>query len=439
MRVTINTTTSGKYTQRVINGRSHIQTDMMPIRGDTSMNGLFYSDKQVAASFNQLHDLPAPCGHPKINGVHVSAFKPVSMNAFNVGGFTLNPKKKGKEVHVDFLIDETVANTSDDGKEIIRRIKAGEKIGVSTGLTIDKVFPNNGEDDFGVKFNQEGEGFSFDHTAILLDEKAAGDHAGTELKLNTEDPNDPIFVVNLAVINDVTCDDIRDKLHGMIQSADDDIFRWVVEIFPESHQFIWSEESPGNKASRLFKQSYSVSSTDELSILELPTEVKLTKEFKPTITNEDLEMDQTKLVLAIIGLTTNNLSGEDTKRLMKMSESDLIDEVARNTDNGTSLAHAKKALIADGFDFDSYDKYQLNAKKFNAFVEAEEARIDEIKTSITAANSEYTEAMLKGKSEEELLVINKMIEGTPKHAVRARKGVAPVINSNAADSCDYVM
>jgi len=410
---------------------------MMPIRGDISMNGIMYPDAQVNKSFNQLHDLPAPNGHPKINGIHVSAFKPASMNAHNIGGFIRNPKKKGKEVNVDFLLDESVANLSDDGRELIKRIETGEKVGVSTGLNIDILINQSGEDDFGTKFDRIGEGFNFDHVAILLNEKAAGEHAGTELKLNTEDPNDPIFVVNLAQCNDLSADDIRHKLHVMIQSADEDVHRWVVDIFPESKVFIWNEEV-GN-STRLFKQSYSVSSTDEVSIIDIPVEVKLIREFKPTITNEDQDMDKTKLILAIIGLTTNALSGDDEARLSSMTESELIKELAANTKNAVSIDQAREVLTADGFDFKAFDNFKTNESAFKEYQDAEETRLNKIRESITSANSEYTADLLANKSENELLVINKMITGN-KIAKRVGTGQAPIANSQAlATSNEYDM
>lgn len=441
MRIAINTHTSGKFKREQINGRSHIVTSMMPIRGDISMNGIFYPDQQVNDSFMQLHDLPAPNGHPKINGIHVSAFKPASMNAHNFGGFTRNPKKKGKEVFVDFMLDETVANLSDDGREMIKRIEKGEKVGVSTGLNIANVRSEEGKDDFGVKFNRVGEGFQFDHVAILLNETAAGDHAGTELRLNTDNPDDPIFVVNLALsqvkTNDLSAHDIRDKLNTMIQSADEDIIRWVQDIFPESNLFIWSERK-GN-LERLFRQGYSISSNDEISIIDIPIEVKLIKEFKPTIINhEDQDMDKTKLVLAIIGLQTNALTGDDQDRLMAMSEFDLIKTLASNTENAVSVDKAKEVLTSNGFDFKAYDNFTANAEPFKAYQEAEDKRIDEIKESITAANSDWTAELLKGKDEAELLVINKTVTGT-KTAKRVGAGLAPTANSQAEPLFDYAM
>jgi len=446
MLITINSHTTGKFHREVINNRSHIVTSMMPIRGDIAMKGLFYSNDEVKKSFMQMVRLPVPNGHPKVNGVHISAFDPIAMNAHNIGGFTRNPRMKGKEVFVDVLFDEVVANTTEEGRETIKRIEEGGKIGVSTGLSIDQVINETGVDDFGVKFTRKGFGFKFNHIASLLNETAAGEHAGTEMILNTDDKDDPIFVVNLAhglgdgvtQTNDLSADDISNKLNTMIQSADEEIFRHVVDIFPESNMFIWSETRGSNH--RLFKQSYLVNSNDEVSIIDLAIEVKLIKEFKPTITNEVLEMDQEKLVLTIIGLTTNAFTGDDKDRLMALSESDLIKELTVKTVNKITVEQAREVLTSDGFDFPAFDSFQTNKSAFEDYQKVEKERIDEIKKTIIAANSDYTAEILDGKPEAELLIINKTIEGS-KTAVRVGQGKTPstAFNQAANQSDEYNM
>ena len=187
LKLLINSKTSGKFHREVIDGRSHIVTVMMPVRGDTTMNNIFYSDVEVTNSFMQLNNLPAPSGHPTVNGQHVLASHPVANNKQNIGGWLSEPRKKGKRVFVNFMLDEEIANNSEDGRETIRRIEAGEKIGVSTGLGIAQVINKTGSDDFGAKYTREGKGFAFDHVAILLNETAAGEHAGTELITNSEE------------------------------------------------------------------------------------------------------------------------------------------------------------------------------------------------------------------------------------------------------------
>lgn len=433
MKIAINTRTSGKYTRETINGRSHIVTSMRPIRGDIAMNKIFYPTDDVKASFQQLHDLPAPNGHPKINNVHVSAFKPASMNAFNIGGWVRNPKMKGKEVFTDFVLDETVANLSEDGRELIKRIENGEKVGVSTGLTINELEVKSGKDEYGAPYERVGHGFNFDHVAILLNEKAAGDHAGTEMILNTEDPENPIHVVNLVQTNELSVDDLQNQLHNLIKGDRDDVSRWVVDIFPESKQFLFKVES--NETSKLYKQSYATGE-DEVTLAGLPVEVMIKKEIKPVLsTNEDQEMNKEILILSIIANANNAFTNADKERLEAMSESELVDSLSVKVDE----AQAREVLTANGFDFEAFENFQANQESFDAYVKAENERLQEIKDGIIAANSDYTAEMLDGKSEKELLVINKLITGS-KHAQRAPEGVPPRVNNSAANAdLDYTM
>jgi hypothetical protein len=424
MRFSINSKTSGKYTEETINGRNHIVTTMRPIVGDISMNKVFYPNAEVKKSYTQLNNLPAPNGHPKINGVHVTAFSPLAMNAFNVGGFIRNPKMKNKEVYAEFVIDETVANTSDDGKEIIRRIKENEKIGVSTGLNIQQVTNASGKDDLGVEYERTGSGFNFDHVAILLNEKAAGEHAGTELVLNTEDDNDPIYVVNLDVgsINELSVDELRDDLNGLLRKNNSDKSDvWITEIFPESKHIIWSVYQDGEY--RLFKQSYRVDTIDgkeNAVLLDDVSQVVLKKEFKPTTTNqEDDEMNKEILVLSIIASVNNSFTNDDKERLTAMNESELVKALETPVDDN----QAKEVLTNSGFDFKGYDSFVANKDAFESFLKAENEKLDALKTEIVA-NSDYTVEMLEGKTSDELDTINGLVEKS-KSAVRVGEGQSP--------------
>ena len=260
LKLLINSKTSGKHKRVTIDGRSHIVTTMMPVRGDTTMNNIFYSDKQVEDSFMQLNMLPAPSGHPQVNGVSVLASHPVANNKHNIGGFLGNPRKKGKRVFVDFMLDEEIANNSEDGKETIRRIEAGEKIGVSTGLGIAQVINKTGVDDFGVKYTREGKGYSFDHVAILLNEKAAGEHAGTELITNSEDCEVMIHNAEWAVNELSTCD-LHEAIRNILRVDSMDAYEWIQDVYPESKTVIYSIEQKGMPR-QTFKQSYAIDQND---------------------------------------------------------------------------------------------------------------------------------------------------------------------------------
>ncbi len=436
-KVLVNTRTSGKFHREQIDGRSHIVTTMMPIRGDITMNKKFYPDEQVTNSFMQLNMLPAPHGHPTVNGVSVPAFHPVANNKHNMGGFLRNPRKKGKRVFVDFMLDEEVANNSEEGKETIRRIEAGEKIGVSTGLTIDMVINKKGKDDFGKEFDQEVSGFNFDHVAILLNEAAAGEHAGTELVLNEE--GETIHVSNLDLeCNEVSTSEMHESLEALIRSGvSKDTFSWVRDVFPESKTFIFSVDQTGQDLKH-FKQSFAIDQNDVFSLLGDRKEViknpeKFIDKPEPTFNkDEDQDMDKLSVILAIIGNSANTYVVSDKDKLMAMSDADLNQIISTNTDE----AGAKAILTNSGFDFAGYEAYTTNKSAFEAFQASEETKLTELKTTIVA-NSEYTAEMLTGKTRQELTIINSMAKPV-KHAARIPEGGQTHIQINSADDAGVV-
>lgn len=176
-RISIINKSTGKFTIETINNREHLVTTMMVIEGDSVMNELFYPNSVVNAAAGQLEMLPAPDRHPNVNGQPVSAFNPLAINAQNFGGFTRSPRTEGKKTFTDLVIDLEVANKLDRGRKIIKKIKNGERIGVSTGLIADI---SNASGKVGKqKFNGTVEMIQFDHVAVLLDEAPAGDNTFT--------------------------------------------------------------------------------------------------------------------------------------------------------------------------------------------------------------------------------------------------------------------
>lgn len=202
IRVAINSTTSGHFKNRSMNGRKHIVTAMVPIVGDTVMNSGLYPEAEVASSYLQLNNLPAPKSHPKIDGFSVSAFHPAAINSQNIGGFIRNPKRQGKMVVNEFWLDIEVANRTPDGLELIHRIENKELVGVSTGLTLNREI-SSGTAPNGQAYDWIGHNFKFDHVAILLNEDAAGKDVGTQLILNSSGEGQYIqetFIVNCAEV-----------------------------------------------------------------------------------------------------------------------------------------------------------------------------------------------------------------------------------------------
>ena len=196
MLITINTMAANAVREETLNSRVFIVLNAMLLRADTAMNGIFYGLDEVKASFNQLNELPAPLGHPKIAGEHVSASNNFAKGDFDVGAFVRNVHMKEKEVHGEIWIDKEVAGRTERGKKLLSNIANKVMLGVSTGLNIARLIARKGIDELGQAFNNVGKGFSFDHLAILDGEPAAGALAGTEILFNSEQGNSSLFVVN---------------------------------------------------------------------------------------------------------------------------------------------------------------------------------------------------------------------------------------------------
>ena len=196
MLITINTLATNAVREETFSGRVYVVINAMLLRADSAMNGILYGLDEVKASFNQLNDLPAPLGHPKIAGEHVSASNNFAKGDFDIGAFVRNVHMKGKEVHGEIFIDKEVASRTERGKNLLNNIANKVKIGVSTGLNIARLIARNGVDELGQKFDSVGKGFSFDHLALLDSEPAAGDLAGTEFIYNSEQGKSSLFVVN---------------------------------------------------------------------------------------------------------------------------------------------------------------------------------------------------------------------------------------------------
>lgn len=446
-KILINSRTSGKYSRENIEGRSHLVTTMMPIRGDISMNNVFYSDSEVNDSFMQLNMLPAPHGHPVVNGLKVPAFHPIANNKHNIGGYLRNPRKKGKRVFVDFMLDEKVANNTEEGKETIRRIEAGEKIGVSTGLTATSVTNTEGEDDFGKAYNKALSGITFDHVAILLNEVAAGEHAGTELILNEE--GEEIRVCKMSpeaeaplITNELSTEQIQEAIRPLLQASfNSSSWIWIKGLYPDSKTFIFSVEEEGMPA-RTYKQSYALDLHGEVEILGDRTEGTIEQVFNPKQhfnQNEETVMDKNKLILAIIANSANAFTLADNDRLQAMSD----DEVLKIVSTGVDAEQAKTILANSGFDLEGYEAYQTNAAGYQVFLEAEEARLKTKRDEIVA-NSSFTDEMVANKSEAELdtlLELAKPAITNGQQPKRVAEQAPRISNSSAVDepAIDYTL
>lgn len=407
--VALNSHTAGKYRKESLNGREHLVTEMVPIVGNTVMNEGLYPEDEVAASYQQLNNIPAPNGHPRIGNKSVSAFHPVAINAHNTGGFIRSPRRDGCRVICEFWLDVEVANGSDDGKELISRIENGKKVGVSTGLTLDQSF-ENGEGADGKPYKWVGSNFEFDHVAILLNERAAGEHAGTELVINGEK-------VSCAEIkNELSAWEIREKIDEFL--AKEGFYVYVVDFFPESRAVIYEETPREGGESKTYRRSYDISDDEEVLLGSAIEEVdrKVTYE---TVNQEESSQMANK------------------------------DDNAGGGDAPISIENARTRLEGDGYtilnasETEAYNAFVAKKEDFDAYEIAQNKALDELRKDVVE-NSALTDEDVAAMGEAQLTRLKESFKanggGGPNRVDNAaRGGVVPnTENSQGAEVIDYM-
>lgn len=149
-------------------GREVIVVPSVVAKFNTVLNDIFYPEDELRKSYQQVNGLPAPMGHPVINGQYVSARDPEAINRHWAGAWNANARIDGDVIRADKLIDVETANESERGRRLLQAIEAGEPISTSTGLLMEREPAPEG-----AEYKWRGMNFSFDHDAILLDEAPA--------------------------------------------------------------------------------------------------------------------------------------------------------------------------------------------------------------------------------------------------------------------------
>ncbi len=158
------------------NGRDHLVVSSMTLPFDVVMNGGLYPASEIQAHYEELEGTLAPLGHPVLEGEFISAYSAEALNTNYCGAWNRNVKLAGNRVSVEKWIDIEVAERTDQGRELVRRVRAlesgesDEPISTSVGLYLERV-ETNASDEYQwiAKIDR------IDHDAILLDEKPAAD------------------------------------------------------------------------------------------------------------------------------------------------------------------------------------------------------------------------------------------------------------------------
>ncbi len=158
------------------NGRDHLVVSSMTLPFDVVMNGGLYPASEIQAHYEELEGTLAPLGHPMLEGEFISAYSAEALNTNYCGAWNRNVKLAGNRVSVEKWIDIEVAERTDQGRELVRRVRAlesgesDEPISTSVGLYLERI-ETNASDEYQwiAKIDR------IDHDAILLDEKPAAD------------------------------------------------------------------------------------------------------------------------------------------------------------------------------------------------------------------------------------------------------------------------
>lgn len=381
----INSKTTGKFRRVMENGRSHIVTQMVPIVGDSVMNDILYPDDVVSNSMSQFEMLPAPAGHPKVRGIKTSIRNPLAVNAHYIGGFTRKPKKIGRRVIAEFWLDEEVAAASERGRAVLAGITNGERIGVSTD-GIAKVHVANGLNPVDQKnFNLVADKLTYDHTAILLDELAAGAHVGTELITNADGSTAEITICNVDAAQMLLPDqkpEAPKTYHEMFEAfsiavknafSESQLSLNLRDILLEEKALIVSAWNRETEKSSLYKVPYSI---DEANNIMIGDDIKKIKE---------------KIVYEEV---TNN-QGETG-----------ADDMELNIENATKHLEDAGRKVLDGEQIRAFENYEAKKDAFENWQKAEAKRL-QIKRDAVIENTAMDKADVEGMSE---TALDKMLD-----------------------------
>lgn len=193
-------------------GRKLIIVGSATLPDNVVMNRIKYPAAAIAKSFKSLERSPAPFGHPNVNGKFISAKDPEGLTRGWIGAWNENVRREDGRVFLDKVIDVEVANQTQNGRNVLAAIAAGEPVHTSTGVYFDADPAPKGTEDHDWVINA----MTFDHDAILLGVPgAATPEQGVGMMVNAAGEAEEVEVVNSIVTND----DMEDDLDRAVEWA----------------------------------------------------------------------------------------------------------------------------------------------------------------------------------------------------------------------------
>ena len=320
---------------------------------DIVMHGMLYPADELAKSAPTLNGKPAPAGHPKNSaGQFISATNGEALLESYIGSVCTNARHEGGRTQVDIVVNEKQAKASDAGARLVERLDAAiagtntEPIHVSTGLLCEAI--NASGESRGKKYQRIATNISYDHLAILLDQRGAGTpEDGVGMFLNSQGQPEEVETASLSLdpedrrsaglvawirrlvgngSTDVSFDQITSGLYALMAEG-----CWIREVF--DRYCIWTD-----REGRMWKQDYSVGSDGSVAFSSEPVEVHRKVEYE-TVSNHRKDDTLKPLILAAL-----NSAGIKTDGLTDEQLLEAYNSLARKpVETQLSAAHAKIA------------------------------------------------------------------------------------------------
>lgn len=267
-KMVLNAAASRKET---LDGRDYTVVPVVLIKDGVftaNAGALFYPPAVNSKKPDAWNQRPMVVYHPEVNGQLVSARSPGIIEKRGVG-FVFNANYNAPNVGGEAWFDDVKADAVDD--RILKVIKAGETLEVSTGFELDfkqESGEYNGEKYTGIVTNVEP-----DHLAILPDKVGAcGVKKGCGCGVNVVNELKPL------VVNEASFSRIERGIQSAMEKSTGD-YTPIYDVY--SDFFVYSKGYAENR--KLYKKGYSVDKDGKVTVADgEPTEVKWVMEYRDT-------------------------------------------------------------------------------------------------------------------------------------------------------------
>lgn len=319
---------------------------------------LFYPKDEINKNVSAWNHIPITNGHPVSNGKPITARAPEVLDAYSMG--VLLNAKGGDRLTAEGWFD--VARTKELNPVVYEKLKEGQKIELSTGLSVDRQPVLNGKTEDGKDYSGIVSNFRPDHLAVLTTVTGAcsiEDGCGVNNAKTNEGASKESIVTSLwnsmfskiFIRNELSHDNIRTELRkqltdrfstGVLPKNDYPSSLWVMDVFKSYVVFSWED--------KFWKLGYSVKSNSVSLDEGKPEEVVQVTDYK-TVTNTNQGESQmaamtTEEKEGVINSILGKCGCEDKKVLNALSDEALKQMQSAIVANGSAKATTTTAPVA---------------------------------------------------------------------------------------------